>query len=69
MALITVQEAAERLSVTPKAIYYALREGKLTKHEQYGRTLVDEGEVANYTPIAGPDRPSKRRTKRESEQA
>jgi excisionase family DNA binding protein len=61
VGLITVQEAAARLKVTSKAIYYALTEGNLTRHEQYGRILVDEEEVARYKPIAGGSRPSKRR--------
>lgn len=61
MALITVQEAADRLKVTPKAVYWAIKDGKLTSQKQYGRLLVDEDEVAGYTPIGGSDRPSKRR--------
>lgn len=60
MELITVQDAAARLSVTPKAVYYAIEAGSLTKHEQYGRVLVDAAEVANYRPRGYRDRPGKR---------
>jgi hypothetical protein len=62
--LMTVQEAAAQANVTVKAIYYALTEGKLTRHEQYGRLLVDRGELAGYRPRAHGDRPSRRRTRR-----
>jgi excisionase family DNA binding protein len=61
MTLITVQEAAERLKVTPKAVYFAIKDGKLTAQKQYGRVLVDEDQVAGYTPIGGAERPSKRK--------
>jgi excisionase family DNA binding protein len=64
MGLITVQEAASRLNVTSKAIYFAISDGKLTRHEQYGRILLDEEEVARYKPIAGPERPSQRRPRK-----
>jgi excisionase family DNA binding protein len=57
MNLITVQEAAQRLNVTDKAIYSALANGSLTRHEQWGRVLVDAEEVAAYTPRAYRDRP------------
>lgn len=63
MGMLTVQDAAERLHVSPKAIYAALADGRLTRHEQYGRVLVDEKEVENYTPIAGDGRPSKRKNR------
>lgn len=55
-----MQEAADILKVSPKAIYYALTENKLTRHEQYGRLLLDKEEVKTYSPRAGVDRPSKR---------
>lgn len=64
LKFITVQEAADRLSITPKAVYYAIAEGKLTRHEQYGRVLLNEAEVAAYVPRGGNDRPSRRRSKR-----
>ena len=51
--LLTVQEAARLKNVHPKAIYYGLAEGKLTRHEQYGRILLDAAEVAAYQPRAG----------------
>lgn len=62
MELITVQDAAGQLKVSPKAVYYALTEGKLTRHEQFGRVLLDKSEVLAYQPRAGADRPSRRRT-------
>lgn len=60
MELITVQEAAAQLNVSPKAVYYALTESKLTRHEQFGRVLLDRSEVVAYKPRAGADRPSRR---------
>ena len=60
MTLITVQEAAGKAGVSVKAIYYALTEGNLTRHEQYGRVLVDKQEIEAYQPRAYGDRPSKR---------
>jgi excisionase family DNA binding protein len=64
VSLITVQEAAQRLNVTHQAVYFAISEGKLTRYEQYGRVLLDEEEVANYKPIAGPERPPKNRPRK-----
>jgi excisionase family DNA binding protein len=66
MGLITVQEAAVRLKVTVKALYYLLSEGKLTRHEQFGRTLVDEDEVTAYKPRGGGERPTRAAKKAES---
>jgi hypothetical protein len=50
MELLTVQDAAERAGVTVKAIYYSLGHGKLTRHKQYGKILVDLDELAKYRP-------------------
>lgn len=58
--LITVQEAAARLDMTTKGVYFALREGLLTRYEQYGRIVLDAAEVAAYVPRGGAGRPSKR---------
>lgn len=62
MELITVQDAATQLKVSPKAVYYALAEGKLTRHERFGRVLLDKSEVVTYRPRAGAERPSRRRS-------
>lgn len=43
--MLTVQEAAERKGVTDVRVYQWLAEGRLTKHEKYGRTLVDAAEL------------------------
>lgn len=59
MTLITVQEAASRLGISAKALYYAITEGKLTRHEQFGRVLLDEKEVSAYKPRAGAGSPLK----------
>ncbi len=60
MNFVTVQDAAVTLRVSPKAIYYALTENKLTRHEQFGRVVLDKEEVDAYQPRAGADRPSRR---------
>ena len=60
MELMTVQEAAAILRVSPKAVYYAVTENKLTRHEQFGRVLLNKTEVEAYQPRAGADRPSRR---------
>ncbi len=60
MEFVTVQEAAALLRVSPKAIYYALTENKLTRHEQFGRVVLDKAEVEAYQPRAGANRPSRR---------
>lgn len=52
MAKVIVKQAAERKGVTVNAIYAALQEGKLTRHEEYGVALVDEDELARYQPRA-----------------
>lgn len=66
MDLITVQEAVERLNMTRSAVYQALASGKLTRHERYGKVLLDAAEVAVYKPNnygekrhRGPGRPRK----------
>jgi len=52
MELLSVQEAAKRIGVTNKAIYYSLYHGKLTAHRKYGRVLVDASEIDRYKPRA-----------------
>lgn len=59
MELVTVQDAAALLNVSPKAIYYALTENKLTRHEKFGRVVLEKREVEAYQPRAGANRPSK----------
>ncbi len=60
MELLTVNEAAERIGVTPKAVYYQINHGKFTRHTEYGKVLVDATEVSRYIPrkrstrISGP---------------
>lgn len=56
MEFLTVQEAASKLSVSPKAVYYALTERKLTRHEMFGRVVLDSAEVEAYRPRAGAGR-------------
>lgn len=63
--LVTVQDAAAMLNVSSKAIYYAVAENKLTRHEQFGRVVLDKGEVEAYQPRAGENRPSRRQTTNE----
>jgi predicted DNA-binding transcriptional regulator AlpA len=62
MNLITVKEAAKKKGVSVKSIYYAISEERLTRHEQYGKVLVDEAEIDAYTPRGDGDRPSKKKT-------
>lgn len=50
MELITVTEAASRLGVRREAIYYSIRQGKLTAHRDFGRVLVEAEQVAAYRP-------------------
>ncbi len=71
MEFVTVQDAAVLLRVSPKAIYYALAENKLTRHKQFGRVVLDKEEVNAYQPRAGADRPSRRRSiaSREAQEA
>ena len=59
MELVTVQDAAALLNVSPKAIYYALTESKLTRHEKFGRVVLEKSEVEAYQPRAGANRPPK----------
>ena len=59
MEFITVQDAAAMLKVSPKAIYYALTESRLTRHEQFGRVVLEKAEVEAYQPRAGVGRPRK----------
>lgn len=66
MELITITEAMARLNVTRSTIYQALERGALTRHEQYGKPLLDAAEVAAYRPNnyqgkrkRGPGRPKK----------
>ncbi len=63
MELITVQQAATQASVSEKAIYYALSAGNLTRHEQFGRMLIDVAELQAYRPRAGAGRLSRRADK------
>ncbi len=56
---MTVQDAAVMLNVSPKAIYYLLAKGKLTRHEQFGRVVLEKAEIAVYQPRAGVGRPRK----------
>lgn len=50
MELITIQEAMQRLNISRSAIYQALETGKLTRHEMYGKPLLDAAEIASYRP-------------------
>ncbi len=50
MELISVSNAASRAGVTTKAIYYSLEHGKLTRHKQYGKLLIDFDELSRYQP-------------------
>jgi excisionase family DNA binding protein len=43
--LITVQVAAERKGVTDARVYQWIKEGRLTKYEQFGRVLIDASEI------------------------
>lgn len=60
MELITVQQAATQASVSEKAIYYALSAGNFTRHERFGRVLIDVAELQTYRPRAGAGRLSRR---------
>jgi excisionase family DNA binding protein len=44
--LLTVQEAATERAVSRARIYQWINEGRLTKHEKYGRTLVSRIELS-----------------------
>jgi excisionase family DNA binding protein len=50
MELLTIQEAMEKLKISRSAIYQAMEAGKLTRHEMYGKPLLDADEVARYRP-------------------
>lgn len=52
LELLTIKQAAERLKISDKAVYYAVQTGKLTRHEQYGKVLVSTEEVDAYKPRA-----------------
>ena len=52
MTMLTVAQAAARLGVTDKAVYAAIRAGKLTRYEDEGRLMLSLEEVKNYRPIA-----------------
>jgi hypothetical protein len=43
--MITVQDAAKRKGVTDARVYQWLSEGRLTRHERFGRVVVDSGEL------------------------
>lgn len=43
--MLTVSEAAALKGVTTERVYQWLSEGRLTRHEQYGRTLIEKGEL------------------------
>jgi len=43
--LLTVQAAATKREVSRARIYQWINEGRLTKHEIYGRTLVSRAEL------------------------
>ncbi len=46
--LLTVRQAADQIGVTHQTLRYALSRGKLRRHEQYGRILVDSADVARF---------------------
>jgi len=50
MEFVTVRDAADRAGVTVKAIYYSLEHGRLTRHEKFGRLVVDLDELLRYSP-------------------
>jgi hypothetical protein len=64
--LITIVEAARRLKLSRQSVYEAIWGGRLTRHERYGKMLVDAAEIAAYKPNnygekrhRGPGRPRK----------
>ncbi len=58
--MITVQDAAKRRGVTDARVYQWLSEGRLTRHEKFGRVLVDAGELDSLTELPrGPKRSRK----------
>ncbi len=51
--LLTVQAAAEARGVSRARIYQWINEGRLTKYEKYGRTLVNREELDTIEPLQG----------------
>lgn len=51
--LVTVQEAAEIRGVSRTRIYQWIDEGRLVKHEMYGRTLVNREELEKIELLTG----------------
>ncbi len=48
---LTVAEAAERKSVTPAAIYAAIKDGRLESVKMLGRIALKEKDVDAYVPL------------------
>ena len=59
--MITVQDAAKRRGVTDARVYQWLAEGRLTRHERFGRVLVDAGELDSLAEL--PRGPKSRKRK------
>jgi excisionase family DNA binding protein len=51
--LITITEAAELKGVSISTISHAVRRGRITRYEKYGKTLVSRSEVVNYEGVRG----------------
>jgi excisionase family DNA binding protein len=47
--MITVQDAAKRKGVSDARVYQWLADGRLTRHEKFGRVVVDVGELDSLT--------------------
>jgi len=53
--LLTVQEAAQRLDVSPSTLYRAISEGRLpATRERYGRIVIHRDDLAAYEPCYDP---------------
>jgi len=57
--MLTVQEAAKRKGVTDARVYQWLADGRLTRHERYGRTLVDVSELDSLTEMRRGPKPKR----------
>jgi len=50
---LTVQEVAARLSVSPAAVYLAIRHDRLPAERRFGRLIVRAGDLAGWRPVRG----------------
>ena len=67
--MITVQEAAALKGVSRSRIHQWISEGRLSKEERYGRTVVSQAEVLSLQEQKRgpkPGRPSKKAAKKSS---